>query len=145
VKELQVRVHALLNQRKKLRERFKTATVIKPASVSDSEIDQTFLELAIRAVDENIGNEEFRVDDLADIMNMSVSQLNRKLNALVDQPAGSFIRSMRLQRATDLLKETQKNVAEVCYMVGFSDQSYFSRAFKKQFGKSPTEYRKTSA
>ena len=145
VKELQVRVHTLLNQRKKLRERFKTATVIKPSSVSDSEIDQTFLELAIQAVEKNIGNEEFRVDELAEIMNMSVSQLNRKLNALVDQPAGSFIRSMRLQLAADLLKETQKNVAEICYIVGFSDQSYFSRAFKKQFGKSPTAYRNFSA
>ncbi|NBB75863.1 MAG: response regulator, partial [Bacteroidetes bacterium] len=141
VKELQVRVHSLLTQRKKLRERFKTATVIKPSSVTDSVIDQTFLDQAIEAVENNIGNEEFRVDDFADLMNMSVSQLNRKLNALVDQPAGSFIRSMRLQLSADLLKDTQKTVAEICYMVGFSDQSYFSRAFKKQFGKSPTELR----
>jgi len=72
---------------------------------------------------------------------MSVSQLNRKLNALVDQPAGQLIRSLRLQRAADLLKQNAGSVAESCYKVGFNDQAYFSRVFKKQFGCSPSEYK----
>ena len=72
---------------------------------------------------------------------MSVSQLNRKLNALVDQPAGQLIRSLRLQRAADLLKQNAGSVAEICYKVGFNDQAYFSRAFKKQFGYSPSDYK----
>ena len=65
---------------------------------------------------------------------MSVSQLNRKLNALVNQPAGQLIRSLRLQRAADLLKLNSGNVAEICYKVGFNDQAYFSRAFKNSLG-----------
>ena len=73
---------------------------------------------------------------------MSTSQLSRKLNALINQPAGHLIRSMRLQRAADLLRQNAGSVAEICYKVGFNDQAYFSRAFKKQFGCSPSEYKK---
>jgi two-component system, sensor histidine kinase ChiS len=73
-------------------------------------------------------------------MNMSVSQLSRKLHALIDQPPGQMIRSYRLQRAAELLKKTSETVSEICYKVGFSDHAYFSRAFKKQFGVSPTDY-----
>jgi AraC-like DNA-binding protein len=75
---------------------------------------------------------------------MSVSQLNRKLKALVDQPAGTFIRSIRLQRSAELLNQTDKTISEICYEVGFNDQAYFSRAFKKQYGKSPSAFRKLS-
>jgi AraC-like DNA-binding protein len=71
---------------------------------------------------------------------MSVSQLNRKLNALVNQPAGQLMRSLRLQRAADLLKQKAGTIAEICYQLDFNDPAYFSRAFKKQFGCSPTEY-----
>jgi two-component system, sensor histidine kinase ChiS len=70
---------------------------------------------------------------------MSVSQLNRKLNALIDQPPGQLIRSLRLQRAADLLAQKAGSVSEICYKVGFNDNAYFSRAFKKQFGCSPSE------
>ena len=87
---------------------------------------------------------QFGVEKLADEMNMSISQLNRKLNALVDQPPGQLIRSLRLQRAADLLKQNAGTVAEICYKVGFNDQAYFSRAFKKQFGCSPSDYKKDS-
>jgi AraC-like DNA-binding protein len=71
---------------------------------------------------------------------MSVSQLNRKLNALIEQPAGQLMRSLRLQRAADLLKQKAGTVSEICYQLDFNDPAYFSRAFKKQFGCSPSEF-----
>ena len=79
-------------------------------------------------------NENFALETLAAEVNMSVSQLNRKLNALIEQPPGHLIRSLRLQRSADLLKQNAGNVAEICYKVGFGDQANFSKAFKKQFG-----------
>ena len=141
-KELKVRIKNLIIQRKELRRRFSKATVIMPSEVTKTSVDQVFLEKAIKIIEEHFEDEKFGVENLADKVAMSVSQLNRKLNALIDQPAGQFIRSLRLQRAADLLKQNSGSVAEVCYSVGFNDQAYFSRAFKKQFGVSPSEFKK---
>ena len=71
---------------------------------------------------------------------MSVSQLNRKLNALVDQTAGKLIRSMRLQRAADLLSQNSGTIAEIAYDTGFNSHTAFARAFKQQFGITPTDF-----
>jgi len=141
-KELQVRLKNLIYRREELRKRFSKSTTIKPSEVSTVSIDQQFLAKTIKIIEENFEDEKFGVEKLAYEVNMSISQLNRKLNALVDQPAGQLIRSMRLQRGADLLKQNAGSVAEICYKVGFNDQAYFSRAFKKQFGCSPSEYKK---
>jgi signal transduction histidine kinase/ligand-binding sensor domain-containing protein/DNA-binding response OmpR family regulator len=143
-KELKVRVKNLIYQRQQLRKRFSKASIIKPSEVTATSIDQEFLGKTIKIIDSNFEDVQFSVDKLAEQMNMSVSQLNRKLNALIDQPPGHLIRSFRLQRAADLLKKNIGTVAEICYKVGFNDQAYFSRAFKKQFGVSPSDYKKDS-
>jgi len=141
-KELQVRVKNLISQRQELRKRFSTATIIKPSEVSADSVDQQFFEKTVNTIEAHFYDEYFNAEKLASAVNMSVSQLNRKLKALVDQPAGQLIRSLRLQRAADLFKKNTGTVAEICYQVGFCDQAYFSRAFKKQFGSSPSEYKK---
>ncbi len=143
-KELIVRVSNLIHQREQLRKRFSTKTVIKPSDVTAASVDQTFLEKVLITVESHIEDEEFNVERLAGKVFMSVSQLNRKLRALIDQSAGQLIRSMRLNRAADLLKQNAGSVAEICYMVGFNDQSYFTRSFKKQFGTTPSEFKKSS-
>jgi AraC-like DNA-binding protein len=141
-KELKVQIKNLIIQRKELRKRFSKATIIKPSEVTTVSVDKEFLERTIKIIETHFEDEQFSVDKLAEEVNMSTSQLNRKLNALVDQPAGQLMRSLRLQRAADLLKQNAGTVTEICYKVGFNDQAYFSRAFKKQFGHSPMEHKK---
>lgn len=141
-KELLIHVKNLLQQREQLRKRFSNSTVIRPSEVSTISTDQKFLKRTLQIIETNFHDENFGVEQLADKISMSVSQLNRKLNALIDQPAGQLIRSLRLQRAADLLKQNAGNISEICYKLGFSDISYFSRAFKKQFGCTPSEYQK---
>ncbi|MFN2396335.1 MAG: two-component regulator propeller domain-containing protein [Bacteroidales bacterium] len=128
-KELRATVKNLILQRIHLRKRFSKSMVIKPSEVSVVSADQTFLEKVIRTIESNFEDEQFSVEILAENVNMSVSQLSRKLNALIDQPPGQLIRTFRLQRAADLLKNNAG-----------TDHSYFSRAFKKQFGCSPSDY-----
>jgi len=144
IRELQTRVKNLIEQRKNLKKQYSTATYFRPSSIAQNSVDQTFLKHAIETISRHLQDEEFNTDQLAQALNMSLSQLNRKLNALIDQPAGTFIRSVRLQRSAELLNQTDKTIAEICYEVGFNDQAYFSRAFKKQYGKSPSAFRKLS-
>ncbi len=141
-KELKVRVSNLIYQRVQLRKRFGSVTIIRPSEVTAVSVDQEFLQKVIKTIESHYEDYKFNVEALSINMNMSVSQLNRKLNALVDQPPGQLIRSLRLQRAADLLKQNAGTVAEICYKVGFNDQAYFSRAFKKQFNCSPTDFKK---
>jgi signal transduction histidine kinase/ligand-binding sensor domain-containing protein/AraC-like DNA-binding protein len=143
-KELHATIKNLIFQRQQLRKRFSSATIIKPSDVSPASIDQEFLQKVIKIIETHYEDEQFGVDKLSVEINMSISQLNRKLNALLDQPPGQLIRSLRLQRAADLIKQNSGSVAEICYKVGFNDQAYFSRAFKKQFGCSPSAYKKVN-
>jgi DNA-binding response OmpR family regulator/two-component sensor histidine kinase len=139
-KELRVNVKNLIQQRRQLRKRFTTSTVIRPSEVSSIPADQVFMENIVKTIETFFSDEQFSVEKLAEHANMSVSQLNRKLNALIDQPPGQLIRSLRLQRAADLIGQQAGTVSEIGYQVGFSDNAYFSRAFRKQFGCSPTDY-----
>lgn len=140
--ELRARIENLIQMRRKLRERFSTATIVRPGDVSVISADQQFLQRVLHVIEAEMGDDAFNVESLAAAVNLSETQLNRKLNALINQPPGQLLRSMRLERAADLLKQNAGNVAEICYQVGFSDQANFSRNFKKQFGVSPGKFKK---
>lgn len=141
--ELAVRVRNLIELRRKLRAKYSSATTIKPSEVDATPMDREFLHRVVSRIEAEMEDELFGPQELAGEIGLSLSQLNRKLKALIDQPAAALIRSMRLQRAADLLKANAGTVAEICFRVGFSDQTSFNRAFKKQFGCSPREYQKT--
>lgn len=143
--ELVIRIENLIKMRKKLREKFSTATIIRPSEVSVVSADQAFLKRTLETIDTQMSNEEFNVTKLAAEVHMSEAQLNRKLQALINQPPGQLIRSMRLQRAADLLSQGAGNITEICYHVGFSDLNNFARSFKKQFGVAPSTYKRPPA
>jgi len=84
-------------------------------------------------------NEGFGVSELAGKMNMSRSNLHRKIKSATGISVSQFIRNARLERALKLLQEDSLTVAEVAYMTGFRDASYFSRCFRKYFGYPPVE------
>ncbi|MCB0616272.1 MAG: helix-turn-helix transcriptional regulator, partial [Phaeodactylibacter sp.] len=81
------------------------------------------------------------VGQLCQEAGMSHSQLHRKLSALTGQSATYFIRYLRLQHAKALLNDPRLTVAAVAFDTGFSDPDYFSKVFRKEFGKTPSEYR----
>lgn len=141
--ELQRRIKNVIEMRNKLAERYHSQSKVKPAEVFVASSEEEFLEKALKVVEDNIENENFSVEDLASKMAMSRVQFHRKIRALTNQPTTHFIRSIRLQRAADLLEKGAGNVTEVAYMVGFNSQSYFTKCFTEQFGQSPSEYQKT--
>ena len=106
-------------------------------------LDEKFLNRAIRVVEERCEESDFGITELCDALNVSRSNLHRKLKALTNQSTSEFIRSIRIYRAADLLKDSNLTVTEVAYQVGFQSVSYFSRSFSEQMGASPTEWANT--
>ena len=119
--------------------------IVRPAEVSTRSIDQKFIQKVTSAIESSIADNHFSVQELGDAVAMSTSQLSRKLRALIDQSPAQLIRGMRLQRAADLVAGNAGQISDICFRVGFSDQSHFSRTFKRHFGVSPIEYRRQHA
>lgn len=138
---LEVRVKNLLEIRRKLRERFTQEVEIQPKEITLNTADEHFLERAIRTVEENIDNPAFDIQQLETELKMSNMQLYRKLKSLTNLSGNEFIRNIRLKRAVQLLETESYTVSEIAYKVGFNDPSYFTRIFKKEYGKSPSEMR----
>ena len=140
IKELIVRVKNLIEQRKKLRERFSREVTLEPKDIAITSADEKFLNRAIGIIEEKMGDFEFDAQTLQQEMTLSRSQLFRKLKALTDQSITEFIRTIRLKRGAKLLEQKFGNVAQVTYEVGFNNLSYFAKCFKELFGVSPSEY-----
>ena len=145
VKELQIIINNLIQQREQLLKKYQNKFVVASDEIPLASVDQQFLEKAIQHIKDHIENTSFGVEQLADKMCLSPSQLHRKLQALIDQAPGQLIRNIRLQRAADLIKKNAGTLADICFQTGFSDQTYFSRAFKNQFGCSPSAYKKDNS
>ena len=114
-------------------------TPLKPNEITVSSTDQRFLEKVSNAIEQNLDNEFFSVEDLASEVAFSRSQLHRKLKALTDKSPNELIREIRLCRAKELLEKGSGNVSEVAMEVGYGSLSYFTRSFKQVFGVSPSE------
>ena len=79
---------------------------------------------------------------IADAMNLSQRQLNRKVNSVLGIDTASYIRQMRIHKAQELLLETEDPVGDIGYNCGFESSSYFSKIFRQHTGLTPSEYRK---
>lgn len=102
--------------------------------------DKKFMDDFNAAIEENMENSELSIDDIATCMRMTHDQLYRKLKALTGISANQYIRSFRLRKAAKMMCENNCSVTEVLYTVGFSNPSYFTKCFKKEFGVLPSEY-----
>jgi signal transduction histidine kinase/DNA-binding response OmpR family regulator len=138
--ELLSRIKNLIDQRKKLREKFSKEITLEPKDIAVTSTDEKFLARVLEVVEKNVSNENFSAEDFAQNVGMSKTHLNRKLNALTDASANEFIRTYRLKKAARLLSGRSGNISEIAYEVGFSNPSYFAESFKKLFGYSPSEY-----
>ncbi len=141
---LKIRVQKLLDTQKQLAEKFQAGGgVLVPKNILKSPLDEKFLNKVISCIKANISNDELSVEELGSMVAMSRSNLFRKLKAITGQTPIEFIYFIRLKYAMDLLLERKMNMSEIAYEVGFKNPSSFTKSFKKQFGKSPSEYLNT--
>jgi signal transduction histidine kinase/ligand-binding sensor domain-containing protein/DNA-binding response OmpR family regulator len=141
---LKVLVKNILEKRSNMFRAFSQNNIIIPSEFSTNKMDEEFLQKVIHYIEANIENTDLSVDMLAQNMNLSRSQVYRKIKALTDFTANEFIRQIRLKKSLKLLSEGNMNISEIAYSVGFSSQSYFTRSFKEYYGKSPSEMKSQS-
>ena len=113
-----------------------------PASLSEN--DRWFLNKVKEYIEQNIGNSDANIEDMAAYAASSRSNLNRRLRSLMGITAAQLLINARMERASQLLRPSdgsRPSVSEVAYRCGYSDPHYFSRCFKQRFGVSPTEYK----
>ncbi|MES2278122.1 MAG: two-component regulator propeller domain-containing protein [Bacteroidota bacterium] len=158
IEVLALQISNLLLLREKIHERFYNqirypAPLVKGSSsnlqndeklsstILSSPIEDAFLQKIVNLIVLHIDSPELNVPFLSREMGMSQPVLYKKLNALSGSSVNDLIKFIRLNKAMELLQEKDKTVYEIAYMVGFSDRKYFSKEFKKLFGKAPNEYR----
>jgi len=105
--------------------------------------NKAFLHRLSEITEANLNNNQFGVTELAKEAGMSRSQLHRKIKSINNQTLSQFIREIRLKTAVELLKNNTLAISEIAYEVGFNDPSWFSRAFKEEFGFAPSAISKT--
>lgn len=138
---LEMKVNNLLKTRKRLIEKFKKDLILEPSKPELNSPDETFLQKAIDLVEAHINDSEYSINDFVNEMGMSRSALYRKLKALTDQSITEFIRTIKLKRAGQLILQTDLNISEIAFDLGFNDLKHFRKSFQKLFDELPSEYR----
>ncbi len=138
--ELQVRMQNLLEIRRKLQERYQNvyAQPLPKAKVAATSVEDAFILKIKEIFEDRMIDPDFALDSLSQELNLSRSNLYRKIKALTGRSPSVFLRSLRLQKARQLLLSSNLSVKQVAYDVGFSDPSYFSRTYTEEFGESPS-------
>ncbi len=139
LKLLKLRLSQLIKSRQLIFDKYFSAISGAEENKNASSIDKDFIEKLLNYINDHISDSNLGVEALAASLNLSRSQLYRKVKALTGQTVNEFIRKIRLQRAKQILEKGQSNVSEACYHVGFTSPSYFSKCFKAHFGVLPTE------
>jgi ligand-binding sensor domain-containing protein/signal transduction histidine kinase/CheY-like chemotaxis protein/AraC-like DNA-binding protein len=136
---LLLNVRNLLMSRQVMRQKFLKHIHLQPKELTINAIDEAFMLKLLKYIDEHIADEDFGVSELASMIGMSKPVLYKKIRQLTNLSVNDFVKSIRLKKAMELFKLNRFTIYEVAYQVGFNDPKYFSREFKKQFGKSPRE------
>ncbi len=139
---LQSKINSLLHNRLLMREYYQKQILLQPSAVSIPDDTKSFLEKAMKIVEENLGNPNFNVQELVREMAMSQSGFYRQIKSITGQTVVEFIRDIRLKRAAQLLISTDLRVQEVATMVGIEDAKYFRKMFQQIYELAPSEYAK---
>lgn len=112
--------------------------VLKP--IEAESLDEKFLSNIIRLIEDHLSDADLNVNALCELSGISNKQIYRKVKQLTGMSPVEYIKSIRMKKAAMLLQQKKFTVAEVMYMIGFSNHSYFSKCFQAEFGKTPRQY-----
>jgi len=139
IRLLKLRLSQLINSRQLIFNKYFSAISDVDENSNTTSLDKEFIQKALEYISKNIEDPNIGVESLASHLNLSRSQVYRKIKALTNQTANEFIRNIRLHKAKAMLAAGNTTISEVSYAVGFSSSSYFTKCFKVQFGMVPTQ------
>jgi signal transduction histidine kinase/ligand-binding sensor domain-containing protein/CheY-like chemotaxis protein/AraC-like DNA-binding protein len=136
------RLHQLLRGRNLLVQKARQEAIIQPKEKENEVLsaDEKLLGTITQIIENEITNPDLNVNVLSERSGYSLKQIYRRIKSLTGQTAVDYIRSVRLKKAAMLLSRKTFTVAEVMYMVGFNNHSYFAKRFQEMYGKSPKQY-----
>jgi signal transduction histidine kinase/ligand-binding sensor domain-containing protein/DNA-binding response OmpR family regulator len=140
-KELQLRIKNLINLRRKLQMKF-SGEKVKATKEKEKKLkglDEKFMKKVDEVIEMHISDEEFNIEDFGKEVGMSRMQIHRKLKALTGKSATHYIRSVKLNKAKEMIEKNEETISEIAYSLGFSTPAYFSRCFKEEFGHPPSD------
>jgi len=138
--ELRARIKNLIEQRKRIHEHFRKHGLFEIEEKNITPVDRIFLQKVLDNINQRISDSSLSVESLVENLALSRSVLQRKILSLVGETPGELIRRIRLKKAASLIEQNFGNISEIALEVGFNNPAYFSEAFKKQFGLSPSQY-----
>ncbi|UXX81288.1 response regulator [Reichenbachiella carrageenanivorans] len=140
-KILVARINNILNNHRAIQKKFAVDPVSTTSKMAKNRIDREFLEKMETTINENLSNTKYDVAAFSRDMMLGRTNLFAKIKAITGQTPNELIMTMRLKKAAHLIAtQPEATIAEIAYSCGFSNPHYFSRSFKKHFGKSPSKY-----
>ncbi len=137
---LKAKIVTLLKNKELQREHLRTRILRMPELEIPESIDDAFISKINAVIKKNIGDSNLTVEFLASETAFSRVQLFRKMKAITGCSPSEYIKAMRLEHAAEILVQSKQSIADVAYMVGFSDPKYFSNCFSEKFGATPSQY-----
>ncbi len=142
---LELQIHNILNMKEQNRKYLKSHLEHDAAVVADlNPRDVDFITKLNQLITDNLSNEKFSISDITHEMAISRTVLYVKMNNLLGVSANEYIKKVRLHHAKDLLVKGE-NIGDAAFQTGFTDPNYFSKCFKKEFGKTPSQFRKSDS
>jgi len=134
------RISQLLKSKQQIEDKLRIETIATPQAIEATSPDEKFLSEIIGIIENKISDPDLNVNALSTISGIGSKQIYRKIKQLTGLSPVEYIRSIRLKKAAMLLSQKKFTIAEVMYMVGFSNHSYFSKCFQTEFGKTPRQF-----
>lgn len=140
VEILKLRIEKQITRNKEQHSLFDKQMEIEPSKITITPLDQQFISNAIAIVENNIENPNFSVDELSIHLNISRGYLYKKMVKIIGKKPIEFIRIIRLKRSRQLLAESQMQISEIAYMLGYNSPKLFAKHFKEEFKITPSDY-----
>lgn len=128
------------DQDRKLKEHYTHDSHVQAMELVHTEKDKEFMTRLLGIIDAELANPDFEIGWLCQEMGMSRTRLYQKIKSISRQSIGDFIRTIRLKKAVQIMTHEDVTLTEVMVRIGIQTQSYFTKAFKKEFGKTPTQF-----